>query len=80
MKIFKANPIQFKSCASIGIDSDELNPVDIEYIRNGASFFLIKPCMIIFRFFRVYFISACINFLDSLEEFILPYLDFFKSV
>ena len=79
MKIFKANPIQFKHYTSIGIDSDETNPVDIEYIREGASFFLIKPCMIIFRFFRICLISACINFLDSLEEFILHYLDFFKT-
>ena len=79
MRIFKANPIQFKSYTSIGIDSDETNPVDIEYIREGASFFLIKPCMIIFSFFRICFIGACINFLDSLEEFILHYLNFFKT-
>tara|TARA_Y100000389_G_scaffold170045_1_gene176787 strand:- start:6966 stop:7205 length:240 start_codon:yes stop_codon:yes gene_type:complete len=79
MKLNKFNYIQFSPFTSIGIDSDETNPVDIEYIRKGTSFLIFKPLRIIFRAFYICFVKACINSLDSLEEFILYYIDFFKN-
>ncbi len=79
MKLNKFSYIQSNPFTSIGIDSDETNPVDIEYIRNGASFLIFKPLRIIFRVFYVCFVEACINFLNSLEEFILCCIDFFKN-
>ena len=68
MKLNKFSYIQSNPFTSIGIDSDETNPVDIEYIRNGTSFLIFKPLRIIFRAFYIFFVK--INSYDGFKSVI----------
>ena len=64
--------------SSIGIDSDELNPVNLRYTKNSTGFMLITPFIFAFRLFRVAVVKLCLDFLDCIEDFIVRYSDFFK--
>ena len=67
-----------KYYSSIGIDSDELNPVNLRYTKNSTGFMLITPFIFAFRLFRVAVVKLCLDFLDYIEDFIMRYADFFK--
>jgi len=64
--------------SSIGIDSDELNPVNLRYTKNSTGFILITPFFFIFRLFHVAVVKLCLDFLDFIEDFIVRYTKFLK--
>ena len=64
--------------SSIGIDSDELNPVNLRYTKNSTGFQLIKPFIIVFKIFHVAITNLCIEILEYVKDFIIRYAPFFK--
>ena len=62
--------------SSIGIDSDELNPVNLRYTKNSTGFMLITPFIFIFRLFRVAVVKLCLDFIDYIEDFFITYIKF----
>lgn len=65
--------------SSIGIDSDELNPVNLRYTKNSTGFQILTPLIFTLRLFHISVVKLCIEFLDCIEYFVMRYVQFFKS-
>ena len=62
--------------SSIGIDSDELNPVNLRYIKNNSGTILITPFIFTFKLFSIAAVKLYFKIFNYIDDFFMKFLFF----